>query len=73
MIVNPVADPAVVMIPARLRSTRLPDKPLADIGGVPMIVHVWRRACAAAVGPVIVACAERAIAEVVEAHGGIAV
>jgi 3-deoxy-manno-octulosonate cytidylyltransferase (CMP-KDO synthetase) len=71
MIVKPMADkPTVVLIPARLRSTRLPDKPLAEIGGVPMIVHVWRRACEAAVGPVVVACAEAAIAEAVAAHGG---
>jgi 3-deoxy-manno-octulosonate cytidylyltransferase (CMP-KDO synthetase) len=71
MIVKPMADePTVVMIPARLRSTRLPDKPLLEIGGVPMIVHVWRRACEAAVGPVVVACAEPAIAEAVQAHGG---
>ena len=48
----------------------MPDKPLAEIGGVPMIVQVWRRACAAAVGPVVVACAEPAIAEAVAAHGG---
>jgi 3-deoxy-manno-octulosonate cytidylyltransferase (CMP-KDO synthetase) len=60
----------IVMIPARLASTRLPDKPLAEIGGVPMIVQVWRRACAAEVGPVVVACAEPAIAEAVSAHGG---
>ena len=74
MIVKPMAsEPTVVMIPARLRSTRLPDKPLAEIGGVPMIVQVWRRACAAAVGPVVVACGEPAIAEVVEAHGGTSV
>ena len=71
MIVKPMADKStVVLIPARLRSTRLPDKPLAEIGGVPMIVHVWRRACEAAVGPVVVACAEPAIAEAVAAHGG---
>ena len=71
MIVKPMAGkPTVVLIPARLRSTRLPDKPLAEIGGVPMIVHVWRRACEAAVGPVVVACAEPAIAEAVAAHGG---
>jgi 3-deoxy-manno-octulosonate cytidylyltransferase (CMP-KDO synthetase) len=71
MIVKPMASEAtVVMIPARLRSTRLPDKPLAEIGGVPMIVHVWRRACAAGVGPVIVACGEAAIAGAIEAHGG---
>ena len=71
MIVNPMAGATtLVMIPARLRSTRLPDKPLAEIGGVPMIVQVWRRACAAAVGPVIVACGEPAIADAVAAHGG---
>ena len=63
----------VILIPARLASTRLPDKPLAEIGGVPMIVQVWRRACAAAVGPVVVACAEGAIADAVSAHGGHAV
>ena len=71
MIVKPMAsEPTVVMIPARLRSTRLRDTPLAARGGVPMIVQVWRRACAAAVGPVIVACGEPAIAEAVAAHGG---
>ena len=64
---------AIVMIPARLRATRLPDKPLALIGGVPMIVQVWRRAREAEVGPVVVACAEPAIAEAVRAHGGAAV
>ena len=74
MIVKPMtAQPTVVMIPARLRSTRLPDKPLAEIGGAPMIVQVWRRACEAEVGPVIVACGEPAIAEAVEAHGGTSV
>lgn len=65
-------DRTIVLIPARLASTRLPDKPLADIGGVPMIVQVWRRACAAEVGPVVVACAEAAIADAVRAHGGTA-
>jgi len=63
----------IVMIPARLASTRLPDKPLADIHGAPMIVHVWRRAVEAAVGPVVVACAEEAIAAAVTAAGGRAV
>jgi 3-deoxy-manno-octulosonate cytidylyltransferase (CMP-KDO synthetase) len=63
----------IIMIPARLASTRLPGKPLAEIGGLPMIVQVWRRACAAASGPVVVACAEAAIAEAVIAHGGDAV
>ncbi len=63
----------VVVIPARLAATRLPDKPLADIAGVPMVVHVWRRAVEAAVGPVIVACGDRAIADAVEHAGGVAV
>ena len=67
------ASDTIILIPARLASTRLPDKPLAEIGGVPMIVQVWRRACAAAVGPVVVACAEQAIADAVAAHGGDAV
>ncbi len=63
----------IVMIPARLASTRLPDKPLADIQGQPMIVHVWRRAVEAGLGPVVVACAEEAIAEAIRAAGGEAV
>ena len=42
----------IVLIPARMASTRLPNKPLADIHGEPMIVHVWRRAVEAAIGPV---------------------
>jgi 3-deoxy-manno-octulosonate cytidylyltransferase (CMP-KDO synthetase) len=62
-----------VFIPARLASTRLPDKPLADIHGVPMIVHVWRRAVAAAIGPVIVASADSAIADAIAAVGGTSV
>src|SRR5262249_38500504 len=48
-------------------------KPLADIAGIPMIVHVWRRACTAAVGPVVVACGDQEIADVVERAGGRAV
>jgi 3-deoxy-manno-octulosonate cytidylyltransferase (CMP-KDO synthetase) len=63
----------LLVIPARMASTRLPGKPLADIEGAPMIVHVWRRAREAALGPVIVACAEREIAVAVEAAGGKAV
>jgi 3-deoxy-manno-octulosonate cytidylyltransferase (CMP-KDO synthetase) len=63
----------VVLIPARLAATRLPNKPLADIHGVPMIVHVWRRAMEADVGPVVVAAAEREIAEAVASAGGRAV
>ena len=63
----------IVIIPTRLGSTRLPNKPLVGIAGIPMIVHVWRRAVAADIGPVIVACAEQEIVHVVEAEGGHAV
>jgi 3-deoxy-manno-octulosonate cytidylyltransferase (CMP-KDO synthetase) len=63
----------VVLIPARMASTRLPGKPLADIAGLPMIVQVWRRAMAAGIGPVHVACAEPEIAAAVRAAGGLAV
>ena len=63
----------IILIPARLAAMRLPGKPLADIAGTPMIVHVWRRAVAAELGPVIVACADRAIADAVESAGGRAV
>jgi 3-deoxy-manno-octulosonate cytidylyltransferase (CMP-KDO synthetase) len=63
----------VVIIPARMASSRLPGKPLADIGGVPMIVRVWTRAMQAGIGPVVVACAEEEIADAVERAGGHAV
>jgi 3-deoxy-manno-octulosonate cytidylyltransferase (CMP-KDO synthetase) len=68
-----ISSRTIVLIPARLGSTRLPDKPLAPIAGEPMIVHVWRRATTAAIGPVVVACAESAVAEAVRAAGGEAV
>jgi 3-deoxy-manno-octulosonate cytidylyltransferase (CMP-KDO synthetase) len=67
-----MSDP-IVVIPARMAATRLPNKPLADINGSPMIVHVWRRACEAGVGPVIVATDSAEIARAVEAVGGTAV
>ncbi|MBL6077177.1 3-deoxy-manno-octulosonate cytidylyltransferase [Belnapia sp. T18] len=63
----------IVLIPARLAATRLPDKPLADIRGLPMIVHVLRRAQEADIGPVAVATDAPPIAEAVEAAGGRAV
>lgn len=62
----------IIVIPARLASERLPGKPLADIHGKPMIVHVLERARAAGM-EVAVACGEAAIAAVVEAAGGRAV
>ncbi len=63
----------VVIIPARLSSTRLPGKPLADICGTPMIVRVLRQAEEANCGPVIVACSDIEIKTVVEEAGGTAV
>lgn len=63
----------IVVIPARMAATRLPGKPLADINGLPMIVHVWKRAIEAKVGRVLVAVAESAIADVVRRHGGDAI
>ncbi len=63
----------IVIIPARLAASRLPGKPLALIGGEPMIVHVWRRAMKAGIGPVVVACGDAAIAQTVSAAGGRAV
>lgn len=64
---------ALVLIPARLAATRLPNKPLADIHGEPMIVHVWRRAMESGIGPVAVATDSVQIAQVVESAGGVAV
>jgi 3-deoxy-manno-octulosonate cytidylyltransferase (CMP-KDO synthetase) len=63
----------LILIPARMASTRLPGKPLADIAGQPMIVHVLRRAQEAALGPVAVATDSREIADAVEKAGGQAV
>jgi 3-deoxy-manno-octulosonate cytidylyltransferase (CMP-KDO synthetase) len=63
----------LILIPARMAATRLPGKPLADIAGLPMIVHVLRRAEAAAVGPVVVATDSPQIAAAVENAGGRAV
>lgn len=63
----------LVLIPARMASMRLPGKPLADIAGLPMIVHVMRRAQAAQLGPVAVATDSEVIAACVEKAGGQAV
>lgn len=62
-----------VFVPARMASVRLPGKPLLPIAGEPMIVHVWRRAVQAGIGPVWVACADREIVEVIERAGGQAI
>jgi len=60
----------IVLIPARMSATRLPGKPLADIGGEPMIVHVWRRAMEADIGAVVVATDSHEVAEAVIRAGG---
>jgi 3-deoxy-manno-octulosonate cytidylyltransferase (CMP-KDO synthetase) len=75
---NPVLSDAgmtscLIVIPARLKATRLPDKPLADIGGDPMIVHVWRRALEADCGPVVVATDAEPVRDAVVKAGGEAV
>ncbi|MET0313727.1 MAG: 3-deoxy-manno-octulosonate cytidylyltransferase [Hansschlegelia sp.] len=63
----------LVLVPARLGATRLPNKPLADIHGEPMIVHVWRRAMEAGVGPVVVATDSTDVADAIKGVGGQAV
>lgn len=59
----------IVIIPARLAATRLPGKPLADIHGRPMVLHVAERARQAAIGPVLIAAADPAIIAAAEAGG----
>jgi 3-deoxy-manno-octulosonate cytidylyltransferase (CMP-KDO synthetase) len=63
----------LVLIPARMAATRLPGKPLLEMAGLPMIVHVLRRAEAAGVGRVAVATDTAEIASIVTAYGGKAV
>lgn len=64
---------ALVLIPARMASSRLPGKPLADIAGKPMIVRVYEQARAAGIGPVAVATDDTGIAAAIEAAGGTAI
>ena len=63
----------LIVIPARMQASRLPNKPLADIGGTPMIVHVWRRAMEACAGRVAVATDDATVQAAVRAAGGEAV
>lgn len=63
----------IVVVPARMQATRLPGKPLADIHGKPMIVHVWERARAADIGRVVVATDAEEIAAAIRTAGGEAV
>ena len=62
----------LILIPARMAATRLPDKPLADIGGTPMIVRAWRQAVLSGL-PVAVAAGDQAIVDAIESAGGVAV
>ncbi len=66
---QPASTKTLVLIPARMASTRLPNKPLADIAGLPMIVQVAKRAQEAKVGRVVVAVDEQAVFDVVKAAG----
>jgi len=68
-----MADDVLILIPARMASTRLPGKPLADIAGQPMIVHVLQRALEAKAGAVAVATDSEAVFAAVEKAGGRAV
>jgi len=63
----------LILIPARFAATRLPGKPLLDVGGAPMIVQVWRRAVAARMGDVVVATDHEGIAAAIVAEGGRAI
>jgi 3-deoxy-manno-octulosonate cytidylyltransferase (CMP-KDO synthetase) len=68
-----VISTSLIVIPARMQATRLPGKPLADIHGRPMIVHVWERAMEAEVGRVVVATDSAEIMDAVRSAGGEAV
>lgn len=63
----------LTIIPARMASTRLPGKPLADMNGTPMIVRVWQQAVKVGLGPVIVACDNETVKTAIETAGGRAV
>lgn len=59
----------IVMIPARMASTRLPNKPLADLGGKPMVVRVAERAAQSGAARIIVATDDEAIRAACRSHG----
>jgi len=63
----------IIVIPSRLAAARLPNKPLLDIHGEPMVVHVWRRGVNANLGPVVVACCGPEIEQAITQVGGKAV
>lgn len=61
--------PFTVLIPARMASSRLPDKPLADIAGLPMVVRVARQAARSAAAQVVVACDDERVLKACHDHG----
>ena len=63
----------LIVIPARMASTRFPNKPMALIDNKPMIVHVWKRAIESNLGKVIVACSEKEVADCINGLGGEAI
>ena len=73
MLLTQIMTSFLIVIPARLKATRLPDKPLAEIAGEPMIVHVWRRAVEADCGPVVIATDAGEVRDAVAKAGGEAV
>ncbi|MDD2547655.1 MAG: 3-deoxy-manno-octulosonate cytidylyltransferase [Burkholderiaceae bacterium] len=66
---QPAPPPFTVLIPARMASSRLPDKPLAEIAGLPMVVHVARRAAQSGAQRVVVAADDGRILQACSAHG----
>ena len=60
----------IIVIPARMASSRFPNKPMALINNKPMIAHVWERAIKADIGPVIVACCEEEVSSCIKSLGG---
>ena len=68
-----VPENTIVIVPARMDSADLPGKPMADLGGLPLVVRTLRNAAAAQLGPVLIAASEHVLAEVVRKHGGDAI
>ena len=60
----------IIIIPSRLASSRFPNKPLALIDGIPMIQRVWEQAIKSKIGPVIVACCDNQVFELIDSLGG---
>jgi 3-deoxy-manno-octulosonate cytidylyltransferase (CMP-KDO synthetase) len=68
-----VPENTIVVIPARMDSADLPGKPMADLGGLPLVVRTLRQAASAQLGPVLVAASDHVLAEAVRRHGADAI